>query len=210
VSAVRQFSIGTPGVCPAGTALTSAFSDDVQGDAVAWVTASVSGDAGTAWTKRVPPANTGLTTRAWFAGNSSTTADQRLTSPTINLPPAAQRPIFLSFDAFHQYEVDGTTDCWDGGLVEISVNGGAFTALGNARNLTDPYLGVLSTGNPAAGNEAWCRQPVAGTAIRTRFLLDEFAGQPVQIRFRSTADTNTVGDVPNGWGVDNIAVESCQ
>ncbi len=211
LSSSRQFTVAVPGTCPVGTTANVVFNDDVSGSAVAWVTQSVSGDADTLWTRRVPPANTGLTTQAWYAGNSTTTADQRLTSPTIVLPAAAQSPIFLAFDAYHQYETDGGTDCYDGGHVEISTNGGGtFTPLTNARNVTDPYLGVLSAGNPAQGTQAWCRQPKAGTSIRTVFLLDDFAGQSVQLRFRSTADSITVGPAPNGWAIDNIQVSGCQ
>ena len=207
----RQFTTGAPGSCPAGTTVNTVFSDDVSGDAIAWTTANVSGDAGTLWAKVVPPAATGLLTRAWYAGNSTTTGDQRLISPAIVLPAASQSPIVLAFDAHHQYETDTPPNCWDGGLVEISTDGGTtFAPLGNTRNLADPYPGLLSSGNPAGGLEGWCRQPVVGTPIRTHFLLDGFAGQTVRLRFRSTSDSNTAGPAPNGWAIDNIAVQGCQ
>jgi hypothetical protein len=210
-AASRSFTTGAPGSCPAGTSANAVFSDDVSGDAIAWTTENISGDAAAAWSKVTPPAGTGLTTRAWYADNSGTTADQRLISPAIVLPAASQSPIVLAFDAHHRYETDGSVDCWDGGLVEISTdNGVTFEALGNARNLADPYPGRLSSGNPAGGLEGWCRQPVAGTPIRTHFLLDGYAGQSVRLRFRSTADSNTVGPEPNGWAVDNIVVQGCQ
>ena len=210
-STSRQFTTGAPGSCPAGTTVNTVFTDDVSADAIAWTTVNTSGDANTVWTKVIPPAGTGLPTRAWYAANSSTTGDQRLISPAIVLPAAGQSPIVLAFDAHHQYETDTPPNCWDGGFVEISTDGGTtFAPLGNARNLADPYPGLLSSGNPVGGTEAWCRQPVPGTAIRTVFLLDEFAGQTVRLRFRSTADSNTVGTVPNGWAIDNIAVQGCQ
>lgn len=210
-AASRQFTTGAPGSCPAGTVVNTVFTDDVSADAIAWTTNNVSGDAGTLWAKVVPPAGTGLLTRAWYAGNSATTGDQRLTSPGIVLPAASQSPIVLAFDAHHRYETDGTVDCWDGGFVEISTDGGTtFEPLGNARNLADPYPGRLSSGNPAGGAEAWCRQPVTGTPIRTHFLLDGYAGQTVRLRFRSTSDSNTTGPAPNGWAIDNIAVQGCQ
>ncbi|MGE4070626.1 MAG: hypothetical protein AB7E72_05570 [Lysobacterales bacterium] len=210
-SATRSFTTGAPGTCPSGTTANTVFSDDVSGDGTAWVVTNISGDAGALWAKTTPPAGTGLATRAWYAQNSASTADQRLTSPTIVLPAISQSPIVLGFDAFHAYETDGASDCWDGGFVEISTNGGAsFTPLGNARNLADAYPGVLSSGNPAQGSQAWCRQPTPGASVRTYFLLDGFAGQSVQLRFRSTADSNTTGAAPNGWAIDNIAVQGCQ
>lgn len=210
-SASRQFTTGAPGSCPSGTTVNTVFSDDVSGDAIAWTTQNVSGDAGTHWQKTIPVGVSGMTTRAWVAGNSLTTADQRLATPAIVLPSAAQRPIVVGFDSHHRYETDGAVNCWDGGLVEISTNGGTtFTPLGNGRNLADPYPGQLSSGNPASGELAWCRQAVTGTPVRAYFLLDEYAGQSVILRFRSTADSNTAQSAPAGWVVDNIAVQGCQ
>lgn len=208
-AATSSFTTAEPNVCAAGTSLQPFFSDDVSGDAIAWVTnPAAPGDSGANWTKRVPPAGTGLATRAWFAGNSSTTADQPLTSPAIVLPAVGQ--LTLTYDAYHQYETDGANNCWDGASVEISADAGAtFFPLGNQRNLRDPYPGTLSSGNPAAPSEAWCRQPAGGNSVETVFTLDEFAGQSILIRFRSSADSNTVGPTPNGWGVDNIRVQGC-
>jgi hypothetical protein len=208
VSASFAFTTSAPGVCPVGTSPVVAFQDDVSGDGVAWTTFNLQGDAAAHWQKTTPPVATGLTTRAWVAGNSGTTADQRLVSPSISLPNAPS--LVLAFDAHHQYETDGNVDCWDGGFVEISVGGGPFQALGNARTLIDPYPGRLSSGNPGSPNEAWCRQPTVGTPVRTTFSLEEFRGQSIQLRFRSTADSNTVGPSPAGWSIDNILVQGCQ
>lgn len=208
-SAVSSFTTGVAGECPAGTAPFDVFFDDVEDDGVAWTTENVVGGAGTLWNKETPPGGTGLNTRAWWADNSSVTSDQRLTSPIIALP-LGESPLIVAWDAYHQYEVDGAVNCWDGGFVEIRVNGGAWMPLGNDRNLADAYPGQLSTGNPAAGEFAWCRQPGGGNPVRSVFLLDEFAGDNVEIRFRSASDSNTVGPAPAGWGVDNVVVQSCQ
>lgn len=214
LSAVSSFTTGAPGVCPSGTTDTVVFSDTIENDAVAWVAQNVSGDAATLWAKIAAPSGTGLSTRVWFNGNSalaSVQADQRLTSPSINLPAAATRPLTLAFDAHHQFETSSATDCWDGGFVEVSTDGGTtYTPLGNSRNLADPYPGVLEGGVIAGGTSAWCRQPTPGTSIKTIFTLDEYAGQAVRLRFRVTADDNTIGDAPAGWGIDNIVVKGCQ
>lgn len=211
LSTTFAFTTGQPGVCPSGTTANIVFQDDVAGDTILWTTQNISGDAAAHWSKRIPPAGVGLTTRGWYADNSqNSAADQRLISPAIVLPAAVQRPLTLAFDAHHRYETDGAVNCWDGGFVEISTDGGTnWTPLGNARTLTDPYPGTLS-GSPAAGNLAWCRQPTPGTAIRTVFTLDGFDGQSVQLRFRSVSDDNTVGTEPNGWAIDNFVVQGCQ
>lgn len=203
VSATFNFTTGVPGQCPTATISTQLFFDDIEGDAIAWTTENVSGDPGTAWAKQTPPAGTGLATRAWFAGNSSTDADQRLISPPINLGAAGLAPITLVFDAYHQYETDGG-GCFDGGFVEVSIDAGAnWAELGDARNLADPYTGPLT----ATGESAWCVQPPG--SVVTIFTLDDFTGETVQLRFRSLADANTVGADPNGWGVDNVLVQRC-
>ncbi len=209
VSAPSSFTTGVPGDCPAGTSPAILFSDDIQDDSVPWITENFIGGANTLWNKEIPPAGTGLLTRAWWADNSSVTSDQRLISPSIALP-VGQSPVIVAWDTYHQYETDGDVNCWDGGFVEINVNGGGWFPLGNARNLADPYPGQLSSGNPAAGEFGWCRQPAGGNSVESIFLLDEFAGQNVQIRFRSTSDSNTVGPSPAGWGVDNVLVQSCE
>ena len=210
VSAVGNFTTGLAGACPAGTSTNTVFQDDVAADAIAWTTQNISGDAAAAWKKAVPPAGTGLLTRAWVAGNSLlAVADQRLISPPITLPAAAQRPLTLAFDAHHQYETDGAVNCWDGGFVEISTDAGAnWIPLGNQRTLTDVYPGVLS-GSGSAGESAWCRQAVPGTPVRSIFTLDGFAGQTVQLRFRSVSDDNTGGTAPAGWSIDNFEVKGC-
>jgi hypothetical protein len=184
------------------------FFDDMADDSVAWTTDNAIGGAGTLWNKETPPGGTGLNTRAWWADNSSVTSDQRLISPIIALP-VGEAPVIVRWDAYHQYEVDGAVNCWDGGFAEINVNGGGWMPLGNDRNLADPYPGQLSSGNPAAGNFAWCRQPAGGNSVESIFLLDEFAGDNIQLRFRSSSDSNTVGPAPAGWGVDNVVVQSC-
>jgi hypothetical protein len=214
LSAVASFTTGAPGVCPSGTGDSVVFSDTIEGDTVPWVTQNVSGDAATLWSKIAAPGGTGLNSRVWFNGNSATAgvqADQRLTSPAIALPAANRRPITLAFDAHHQFETSGPANCWDGGFVEISTDGGTtYSPLGNQRNLIDPYPGAIEGGVIAGGTEAWCRQPTPGTSIRTTFTLDEFAGQNVRLRFRTVADDNTVGPSPAGWAIDNVVVKGCQ
>ena len=86
-------------LCPAGTNNNAVFVDDVSTDATDWVALHISGEIAKLWAKGVPPTGTGITTRAWFAGNSLTNGigDQTLTSPPITLPAASNRPITLQF-----------------------------------------------------------------------------------------------------------------
>jgi len=207
-STVSSFTTGVAGDCPAGTTPSQVFFDDVSDDSVAWTLDNAVGGAGTLWNKEIPPAGTGLNTRAWWAENSAIDSDQRLVSPSIALP-SGERPVTISWDAHHQFEDAGEGNCWDGGFIEINVDGGGWQPLGNARNLADPYAGQLSGNGPGGIAEAWCLQPAGGNPVKSVFLLDEFDGNNVQVRFRTSSDSNTVGPAPAGWGVDNIEIQSC-
>jgi hypothetical protein len=125
-----------------------------------------------------------------------------LTSPPIGISaPAAT----LSFR--HKYITEAG---WDGGLVEISIGGGAFQDVITAGGtfLENGYNGQLgvSTNSPLGGRNAWSGN--SGGYITTRILLPAAAvGNIVQIRWRFGSDDNSVAPVANpGWFIDNVAV----
>jgi hypothetical protein len=188
-----------PGTCPAGTNPATLFTDNVETGTNGW---TVSGTGAQNWTisTQRPFGGTG---NSWFAPGLATTSDQRLTSPVIVLP-SGQLPLTLQFQSDQTLEPDGAAACWDGGLIEITTNGGStFTPLPASSMLTDPYNGPLS-GGPAAPLPAWCGDPQA--YLNSIVDLSDFAGQTVQLRFRLSTDTS-VGRL--GWFVDNIRVQSC-
>lgn len=103
----------------------------------------------------------------------------------------------------HDLEPRSAGGCYDGGFLEASVNGGAFTAV-NAGVANPAYDGALQSGNPGAPQAAWC-----GTRdyVRTAVDLAPYAGQSVRFRFRLTSDSSV--NRPNGWMVDNVSVQQC-
>lgn len=205
-SAVRTFTTGVPGTCPAGTTLSAVFTDDFQGGVNGWTT---DGTGGTPWSQQVPPAGTGLTTTAWRVPNNAVTSDRGLISPAIAIPAGAASA-FVSFDAHYSFETDTAPGCWDGAAIEAKTAAAtAFTYLGPAAVFTNGYNGVILAGAPLAGREVWCRPPAAAPA-RSIVDLDAYIGQSVQLRFRASSDSNTVGPAPNGMSIDNLRVEVCQ
>lgn len=207
-SATFQFTTGVPGTCPAGTTANQVFFDDNETPAIAWTTPV--GVGPNSWSRRAAT-GTGMTTTVWRANNTETPGtDQPLVSPAIVLPAAAQNPIQLTYRAFHVFEVDGATGCWDGGLLDISTDGGTTWTQINSQLLTDPYDGTSSGGaNPVgAGVPMWCRS--VGGARTSVVDLSAFAGQTIRLRYRSTSDDNTVGPLPNGFEIDDIRVFGCQ
>jgi hypothetical protein len=208
LSPVFQFSTGTPGTCPVGTSANEVFFDNNESPAIAWTTPV--GVGANTWSRRAAT-GTGMSTQVWRANNTSNeSSDQPLISPQITLPAAAQNPIQLTYRAFHVFEVDGTTGCWDGALLDISTDNGSSWSPVNGELLTDPYDGVSAGGtNPVgAGVPMWCRSQ--GGARVSVVDLSAFAGETIRLRYRSTSDDNTVGPTPNGFEIDDIRVFGCQ
>jgi bacillopeptidase F (M6 metalloprotease family) len=95
--------------------------------------------------------------------------------------------------------------CWDGGLLEISTNGGSSWTQITSAQMSTPYTGALNDG-PGNGLQAWCNTvPYRKTVVD----LNSYAGQTVNFRFRASTD-GSVGDTPLGWFVDDIKVQSCR
>jgi hypothetical protein len=206
-SAVFSFTTGVPGTCPSGTTANIVFQDAFNGGTNGWTT---SGTGGSAWSQAVPPVATGFNTTVWFVPNNAVTSDQSLTSPNIALPAGAAAAI-LSFDAYHSFETDTPPGCWDGGALEAkALADPTFTVQPATRIFTNPYNGTISAGAPLAGRDVWCRPPTGNTQQRTIVDLDSFIGQTIQLRYRASSDSNTVGPPPNGLYLDNLRVEVCQ
>ena len=126
-----------------------------------------------------------------------------LTSPSIAIASAQ-----ASVEFRNRYDTEAG---WDGGVLELSIAGGAFqdviTAGGSfIQNGYTGTLGANGANNPLAGRNAWNGNSNGYLTSIVR-LPAAAAGQNVQLRFRFGADDNTVGSGPNpGWYIDNIKV----
>jgi hypothetical protein len=91
-------------------------------------------------------------------------------------------------------------------VVEVSTDGGAtWTAL-DSQLKAGGYDGTINSAtNPLYGQPAWTVPQTAW--INSIANLDEFAGQPIQLRFRLGTDDSISYE---GWYVDDVAVQSCQ
>lgn len=136
---------------------------------------------------------------SFFAPNPSTAfADFRLA--TVNPVALGAAPPTMTF--WHNWN---TEDGWDGGMVEISTNGGAsWTDLG--ANMTENgYNGSLGSGsnNPLANRNAFTGN--SNGWKRTTISLLPYANQNALFRFRFGADDNTAAV---GWYIDDINIQS--
>ena len=196
-SAARSFTTVTlPGDCAIGAAANAVYEYGFEAGASGWAS---SGTLNT-WAQSSARVHSGAF--AWRAEDVTSTSDQRLVSPAVTLP-SGQLPLTLQFWNYQALE-DRTGGCYDGGLLEISTDGGTtFTPI-TAGLLTDPYDGPISGTSPSLNG--WCGDPQDW--LKTVVDLAPWVGQTVRFRFRVLTD-DSVGRAPDGWHLDDIRVQSC-
>jgi len=192
-----------PGDCTLGVAPTELYFDDMESGAGDWTT----GGTGDTWTQSGDNVWSG--DFAWHAEDVPDITDQRLVSPEIALPTGAL-PLTLQY--YNDQTIEDATggNCWDAGILEISVDDGAsWEQVADSQLLTDPYDGEVnnftSGPNPLAGLRGWCGDPQDW--IRSIVDLSPWEGQTVRFRFRLGTD-GSVGR-PQGWKIDDVRVQSC-
>jgi hypothetical protein len=129
-------------------------------------------------------------------------SDKRLDSPSIAIQAAGAR---LSFRQNRNLESG-----FDGGVLEISVNGGAFQDIVAAGGsfVSGGYNGTISSSfsNPLAGRQAWTGT-TSGAFVTTIVTLPAAAaGQNIQLRWRMGSDTSVSHQ---GWRIDTISIFEC-
>ena len=117
-SGVFSFTtLAAPGDCSIGSTEVVYFSDDIEEGDNGW---THSADVGLdTWTRQTDDANSPVT--AWQSDDIDSISDQRLESPVISLPDAANA-LTLQYSARRGLE-DGGAGCFDGALLEYSSDG---------------------------------------------------------------------------------------
>lgn len=191
-----------PGDCSTGTTTNVIFSEDMENGAAAWTHSAILGTDTWALSPAFPAA--GL--NAYRGIGSAARSDQRLVTPSIPIPAGAQQR-FLSFSQRIGLEPQGTTGCYDAGVLEVSTDGGTTFTQVTAGISGVPYKGPVNAGNTVLGGlQGWCGAagtPYAVTAVD----LAPYGGQNVQFRFRIGTDASV--SVADGWNIDNVRVVSC-
>ena len=175
------------------------FDDDLEGDTSGW-TSSGTGDT---WGPSGARTHSGA--NAFNAEDVAAVSDQYLVSPAVSLPTGSA-PLTLQFWN-HQTIEDSGSGCFDGAVVEISIDDGATWTRLETELLTDPYDGPVSTGfsNPIGGENAWCGDPQDW--LESIVDLDAFAGETVRFRFRLATDSSVGRE---GWYIDDVVVQGCE
>lgn len=150
--------------------------------------------AANTWTTVAGGADAG-TNRAFVAGLAGV-SDSSLTSPSVFIDGANGR---ISFR--HSFNTEAG---FDGGVLEISIAGGAFQDIITAGGtfINNGYSSALDStnGNPIGGRDAWNGN--SGGYVTTIVDVPAAAiGQNVQLRWRFATDSSVAG---TGWSVDTI------
>jgi len=173
-------------------------SDDVESDSPQWTAGNNPAlDTSEPWQRlMVNPSD-----HRWRGPDSNAPADQFLTSPILNVSATGS----FSFTFSHRYSFEfADATPFDGGVIEISNNGGAsWTDVG--ASASPGYTGVLAAGggNPLGGRSAYAGTSPGypGFATVTVNLGTAFQGQSVRVRFRVGSDASAGAP---GWEIDNL------
>lgn len=198
-SPIWWFYVPAPGVCPPGQDYVSLFVEDFTSGAAGWTHGGINDTWTLTETQRSGP--------GFHADELSVVSDQWLASPPITLP-LGMTSLWLQFWNQQSLEASGA-GCYDGALLEVSVDGGqTWDAVPDRALLTDPYDGLVDSrfNNPLGGRLAWCGDPQDWLAS----LVDvsAYAGEVVRFRFRLGTD-DSVARSGGGWWIDEVQIQGC-
>jgi hypothetical protein len=204
-SAMFSFTTAAaPGDCGPGTEPVLHLEEDFEDPVSGWTTG---GPYGSTWAlgPGVSPGGPHSGAFVFHADDVDSVTDQYLESPAVSLPEG-ESPLSLKFWNYQEIE-DGGTGCYDGGVLEVTNNGGVDWTRLEDELMTDPYDGEVDSGfgNPLAGDNAWCGDPQ--NWLNSIVDIDVFAGQTVQFRWRLATDNSIAHP---GWDVDDVVIQSCE
>ena len=188
-----------PPMCPSGKIVNPLYSQDMEGT-VDLTSVDLSG-TNNPWSIASDYATSG--TKSAIASDISSVSDSALTQMTATtLPPGA----YMHFRHAYGLESD-STNFYDGGAVEYSLNGGATWS--DAAALFDTgknYDGPISSsyGNPIGGRNAFSGN--SHGYVSTRYDLNSLVGHKIRFRFRLATDS---GVASQWWVVDDIGIYVC-
>lgn len=187
-------TVGTP---------TVYFEDDMESGIGGWTHEAVTPGWADQW--HLSTANSHSAAHAWKFGDTgggsyANSADGGLISQTINVGISGE----LTFWHWIEAEASGAypDSAYDGGVVEISYNGGPWTVLpmpGYTHHIRseagggNPYTGPFNPGTPvfSGSSGGWVEQTAD---------LSAYAGD-IQLRFRFGSDG---GGADEGWYIDDV------
>jgi hypothetical protein len=177
----ESFDIVTPPALPAGWTATNG----INPDGILWQTSNSGLPS--------PPADS-LPNAAWI-NDPGVVSDKYLDSPPLTVDFLTNALLMFR----NNYSLE---DGRDGGVLEISIDGGPFQDILAAGGsfVGGGYNGSISTccGNPLVGRQAWTGS--SGGFITTT-VVGPFRGHTFVLRWRMGSDSSTTGQ---GWRIDTV------
>jgi subtilisin family serine protease len=186
------------------------YHDDFESGAPGWTvdTAVLNDPASQSWLL-VTDALATSPTNSWFTDALAQEPDGGVAKDVRLVSPAQLVSDLTHLTFWHRFD---TEPGFDGGVLEVSLDGGATwedvedaggVFLANGYNSTiDPG----NTGNPLQGRDAWSgpSSPPAGATemLQVQVDLGVLAGKTIQVRYRFGQD-ELVGH-PGGWWIDDV------
>lgn len=133
----------------------------------------------------------------WSVNGTSPSSVQRLLSPLLT---ATGTSFGFSFAHLYSFETSTTPGIgFDGGVIKISINGGAFTQIGS---LGAPYNMTLASSfaNPYAGSPAFSGTAALATSTVSGSIA---AGSTVRFAFDGAWDNSSTAPDPN-WNIQGV------
>lgn len=189
----------------AGAQQSNVFSENNDGTTNQLTASAGTGPGG--WTLQSNSAVAHSGSGYWTSDDPSQISDYYLTTPTLTYTSAYTGPLSLSF--WHQFDFESG---FDGGVVEVSVNGGAFGDIGPSSFTLNGYNGSIDPNfsSPIAGRQAFTGTSPGFTPTGKTGWINSAAhisgltaGNTFQVRFRSTSDASLGA---TGWYVDDVNI----
>jgi len=181
-SLFESFDNVTPPALPAGWIATNG----INPDGILWQTSNSGLPS--------PPADS--PPNAAWVNDPAEISDKYLDSPPIRIEQLENAALMFR----NNYSLEDTRD---GGVLEISIDGGLFQDILAAGGSFGQggYNGTISSccGNPLAGRQAWTGS--SGGFIPTTVDLFVFRGHTIVLRWRMGSDSITSGQ---GWRIDSV------
>lgn len=145
----------------------------------------------------------------WFINNSSSSSLKHLTSPTLTV--VAGGSVSFNFDHRFNFEYSGTVpngDAFDGGQLQVSINGGGFTLVPNSSIAANGYTPDVDGVDALGFTAGWSSTSAgygAGSFINTAGTITGLlAGDTIAFRWRAGWD-GSVAEANPAWELDNIS-----
>jgi hypothetical protein len=192
----------SPTPCPVMPGFSEDFESGTLGRFNSVVATCVPGGCG--WTPN--SSNTHSGSFSAFSPDLNNVTDQQLVlTAAFAIPASGATGANLSF--WHRYTFEGTgSSSFDGGVLEVSTNGGASWSDTCSLMLSGFCNGTISSSynNPLAGRTGWVQvSPGFPSFYKSTVNLISFAGKNVLFRFRQ-GDDSSVGSL--GWWIDDVQV----